>query len=111
MPNGVNGSCYCQADVICLIYLIGRCYCQEVDGIPLLLADVIANDVADVFTTRVYCNYFDRLMLLPSGRWNSHLLLDNKFSWADVIALWQMEWPLQGVRFPPGRCCSQGADG
>ena len=27
---------------------------------------------------------------------------------ADVIAQWQMEWPLQGVRFPPGRCCSQG---
>ena len=57
------------------------------------LADVIANDVADVFTTTVYCNYFDRLMLLPSGRWNSHLLLDYKFSWADVIALWQMELP------------------
>ena len=34
---------------------------------------------------------FGRLMLLPSGRWNSHLLLDYKFSWADVIALWQME--------------------
>ena len=48
MPNSVNGSCYCQADVICLIYLIGRCYHQEVDGIPLLLADVIANDMADV---------------------------------------------------------------
>ena len=54
-------------------------------------------------------------MLLPSGRWNGHLLLDYKFSWADVITLqqmelptfvivmadviaqWQMEWPLQGV--------------
>ena len=32
-------------------------------------------------------------MLLPSGRWNGHLLLDYKFSWADVIALWQMELP------------------
>ena len=34
MPSSINGSCYCQADVICLIYLIDRCYCQEVDGIP-----------------------------------------------------------------------------
>ena len=49
MPNSVNGSCYCQADVICLIYLIGRCYCQEVDAIPLLLADVIANDIWQMF--------------------------------------------------------------
>ena len=94
-PNGVNGSCYCQADVICLIYLIGRCYCQEVDGIPPLIADVIVNDVADVFTTTVYCNYFligrcyclvaDGIatcyliisvhgqMLLPCGRWNWQL--------------------------------------
>ena len=31
-----------------LFILIGRCYCQEVDGIPLFLADVVANDVADV---------------------------------------------------------------
>ena len=35
MPTSVNGSYYCQADVFCLIYLIGRCYCQEADGIPL----------------------------------------------------------------------------
>ena len=31
---------------------------------------------------------------------------------ADVIAQCQMEWPLQGCEcIPPGRCCSQGADG
>ena len=36
------------------------------------------------------------LMLLPSGRWNSHILFVVCFG-ADVIVLWQMEWPLQGV--------------
>ena len=59
-------------------------------------------------------------MLLPSGRWNSHMLLicflccmgrcyhpvaDGMatfciFVMADVIAQWQMEWPLQGVSVP-----------
>ena len=38
----------------------GRCYCQW--------------NVADVFTTTVYST-IDWLMLLPSGRWNSHMLL------------------------------------
>ena len=71
-------------------------------------------------------------MLLPSDRWNSHILLllfcngrcycpvadgkDTHFLlfvvMAGVIAQWQMEWPLQGGSdLSPGRCYSQGADG
>ena len=46
--------------MVVLFCFSGRCYCQW--------------NVADVFTTTVYCNY-DWLMLLPSGRWNSHMLL------------------------------------
>ena len=44
-------------------------------------------------------------MLLPSGRWNSHF----NYSLADVIAKWQMEWPLQG--WSVGRCYCHVADG
>ena len=36
------------------------------------------------------------LVLLPSGRWNSHIFFVI-YCKADVIAQWQMEWPLQGV--------------
>ena len=59
MPISVNGRCYCQEDVICLVWNVadviakrqrvilfcctGRCYCQW--------------NVADVFTTTGYCNY------------------------------------------------------
>ena len=35
-------------------------------------------------------------MLLPCGRWNSHTFIFCVVM-ADVIAQWQMEWPLQGV--------------
>ena len=46
-----------EADVICLLYFY-------------LLADVVTNIVADVITTCF--NIMCWLMLLPSGRWNSH---------------------------------------
>ena len=53
------------------------------------LADVICQ-VADGIAT--YCYYYSVM--------------------ADVIAQWQMEWPLQGGSdLSPGRCYSQGADG
>ena len=37
-------------------------------------------------------------MFLPGGRWNSQLyIIVNIINMlADVIAQWQMEWPLQG---------------
>ena len=35
-------------------------------------------------------------MLLPCGRWNSHTFILCVVM-ADVIAHWQMDWPLQGV--------------
>ena len=38
-------------------------------------------------------------MLMPSGRWNGHILLVVCCG-ADVIAQWQMEWPLQAVSVP-----------
>ena len=54
----------------------GRCYCQEVDGCPLVfLADVIANGMWQMFLPLQYIATIDWLMLLPSGRWNSHMLL------------------------------------
>ena len=77
------GWCYCQS--------VGWCYCQTIYGwcychvwlmlLPLLivviLADVIANVMADVFTICGRWNSLficDGLMLLPCGRWYSHLL-------------------------------------
>ena len=36
------------------------------------------------------------LMLLPSGRWNGHTFILCVVM-ANVVARWQMEWPLQGV--------------
>ena len=70
----------------------GRCY-----PLSLCVADVIANfAVVDVIPLTVYCNTLCWLVLLPCGRWNSHTFLLCVVV-ADVIAQWQMEWPLQGV--------------
>ena len=59
--------------------------------IVVILADVIANVMADVFTIcGRWKGHFicDGLMLLPCGRWNSHLV----GMWADVVwPMWQME--------------------
>ena len=83
----------------------------------VFLADVIANGMWQMFLPLQCIATIDWLMLLPSGRWNSHILLicfhccmgrcycpvaDGMatfciFVMADVIAQWQMEWPLQGV--------------
>ena len=59
--------------------------------IVVILADVIANVMADVFTicgrwnSHLIC---DGLMLLPCGRWYGHLV----GMWADVVCpMWQME--------------------
>ena len=60
------------------------------------MADVIANfAVVDVIALTVFCNTLCWLVLLQSGRWNSHILFVICYK-ADVIALWQVEWPLQG---------------
>ena len=62
MPNSVNGRCYMP----CLE--CGRCYCQEVDGCPLLFfADVIANGMWQMFLTLQCIATIDCLMLLPSA--------------------------------------------
>ena len=50
--------------------------------------------VADgIATCCLFVYMFYGQMLLPCGRWNSHFLY---IVMADVIAQWQMEWPLQG---------------
>ena len=41
----------------------------------ILLADVIANVMWQMFSPLQYIETIDWLMLLPSGRWNSHMLL------------------------------------
>ena len=71
--------------------------------LPIIMADVIANIASMLLWLMVIakmsylyynhqCWYLYWQMLLPSGRWNSHLVI----VLADVIAKWQMEWPLQG---------------
>ena len=81
-----------------LFIVIGRCYCHIYSGRCYTTFHYIAThcigqcycQVADGIAT--YCYYC--------------------FVMADVIAQWQMEWPLQGGSdLSPGRCCSQGADG
>ena len=99
------GWCYCQGVGWCYCQLIyGWCYCHVwlmllpcvADVIAtitvVILADVIANVMADVF---IMCGRWnghlicDGLMLLPCGRWYGHLV----GMWADVICpMWQMEW-------------------
>ena len=71
----IYGWCYCHVWLMLLPKLI-----------VIVLADVIANVMADVFTICGRWNsHFicDGLMLLPCGRWYSHLV----GMWADVI------WP------------------
>ena len=89
----------------------GRCY-------PLILCDwqIILPYILQkmLYNFSLCCNMLYWLMLLPSGRWNSHILLllfvmaDVIAQWqvekpqlliyvmAGLIAQWQMEWPLQG---------------
>ena len=60
----------------------GRCYDHM-----YWLADVVAivaDGIATLVDGRCYCH---------CGRWNSHIGW-NGLVMADVIALWQMEWPL-----------------
>ena len=69
------GWCYCH---YCFFLYCGRC------NNHLLLADVIAKCVvADVIA-----KYMMAGVVAICGRWNIHFMW-----WADVIALWQMEWP------------------
>ena len=68
--------------------LIVWCYCLVADGIATCCLIIS----------------FHGQMLLSCGRWNCHIYCCE----ADIIVQWQMEWPLQGVRLPPGRCCSWG---
>ena len=98
----LNGRCYCHCNVADVftttVYCnscIGWCYCQVADGIATC-----------------YCLFllFFGQMLLPCGRWNSHYFVfvcDGRCYCpvADGMATAGCEC------FPPGRCCSQGADG
>ena len=69
-------------------------------------------DVVEDVPLVVCCNKLYWLMLLPGGRWNSHILFFVIIMMADVIAQWQMEWPLQGGNeLSTGRCYYQVADG
>ena len=75
----------------------GRCYCQEVDGYPLLFfwqrllpmecgrCIYHYSDIATIWLADVYCQVAD-------GIATCYLFVFNAI-WADVIALWQMEWP------------------
>ena len=99
----------------------GRCYCQEVD---IFLLFYEWQMLLPFYYGRCLYHYsilqlLYWLMLLPSGRWNGHILLLfvvgqmlspcgrwNSHTFilcvvmAEVIAQWQMEWPLQGVSVP-----------
>ena len=125
MRNSVNGS-YCQADVICLIYFgwqmllpRGRWYSSIVWQmlLPMIWQMFLPLQcIATILLCWCYCLVADGIatccliisfhgqMLLSCGRWNCQLYCCE----AHVIAQWQMEWPLHGLRFSPGRCCSQG---
>ena len=55
-----KGRCYCLADVNAL-YGYGRCYSQEVDGIPLLFEWQMLLPffvLADILYVAVYCNCY-----------------------------------------------------
>ena len=60
MPVSVKGRCYCLADVNAL-YGHGRCYSQEVDGIPLLFEWqmlLLFFVLADILYVTVYYNCY-----------------------------------------------------
>ena len=62
----------------------------------------------------VCCNTLYWLMLLPGGRGNSqpHIIVIIIDMLTDVIAQWQMEWPLHGVsELSTGKYYYQVADG
>ena len=95
MPNSVKGSCYCQADVFCLYFLIWQMLLPRGRWYPLLfwqmllpmnVADILPLQciatigrlmlmpVADgIATCCLFVYMFYGQMLLPCGRWNSHL--------------------------------------
>ena len=83
-----------------MLYLFRQMFVYCGIGLMLCpLADVIAFSViigdfgADVITLIFF---FLRLMLLPCGRWNGHWV-NFDICLADVIAMWQMLWPLGGL--------------
>ena len=88
----------CYLWLMLLPYICGRCYnnggwCYCLLYLySYLLADVVTNIVADVITTcfSIMC----WLMLLPSGRWNSHCRVVN------------VEWLML---LPLGRCYNPGS--
>ena len=80
----------------CYANVCGRCYVHVLQHKKIWL--YYCHYVVDVITTRaddfasLFCYW---LMLMPMcGRWHSHFFLCDVV--ADVIAKWQMEWPLQG---------------
>ena len=96
MPVSVKGRCYCLADVNAL-YGYGRCYSQEVDGIPLLFEWQMLLSFfcfGRYFICYSILQLLYWLMLLPCGRWYHRMFLYCFKVLADVIAMWQMEKPL-----------------
>ena len=71
-------------------YSIGLMLCPLADAIAF---SVIIGDIGLVLLP-LFLNL--RLMLLPCGRWNSHWV-NFVMCLADVIAMWQMLWPLGGL--------------
>ena len=58
MPVSVKGRCYCLADVNAL-YGYGRCYSQEVDGLPVLFQwQMLLPFLTDILYVTVYCNCY-----------------------------------------------------
>ena len=90
----IYGWCYCHVWLMLLPLLI-----------VVILADVIANVMADVFTICGRWNsHFicDGLMLLPCARWYNHLV----GMWADVVwPMWQMEWATESIILVLVLCC------
>ena len=68
---------------VCLFY--GRCYCHVVFG--RCCCQFYVEDVKPHHCFSTFCNKCERLMLLPSGRWNGHCRVTLYNFVADVIAM------------------------
>ena len=87
-----------------ILYHMGRCYCPCFIIWQMLLP--FFNDVVVGMTLHFMLVWYWQV-LLPSGSMEQSLFIILRM--ADVVALWQIVWPL--FIFCDGRCYSQVADG
>ena len=84
-------------NIFVFFYYLGRCYCL------LVVADVNTT----IYLTSLVVVMADGIAKMSLVLYNNHQLLI--YYMADVIAMWQMEWSLQG--WSVGRCYCHVADG